>query len=97
MIADLERIKETLEKETGKVATLRCWAEAAGVHEKVLLQHLRFGWYCQDELIRSTRSLVLYLARNYRGLGVALDDLMQVCETYIHFVVVHSAYYNITH
>ncbi|KAH0989883.1 hypothetical protein GBA52_001366 [Prunus armeniaca] len=77
VIADLERIKETLEKETGKVVTLRCWAEAAGVHERVLLQHLRFGWYCQDELIRSTRSLVLYLARNYRGLGVALDDLIQ--------------------
>ncbi|KAL6216529.1 hypothetical protein ACLB2K_009752 [Fragaria x ananassa] len=77
VIADLERLKVTLEKETGKVPTLRCWAEAAGVDEKVLQQQLHFGWYCQDELVRSTRSLVLYLARNYRGLGVALDDLLQ--------------------
>ncbi|KAM0968496.1 hypothetical protein ACFX2A_017142 [Malus domestica] len=77
VIANLERIKATLEKETGTVATLSCWAEAVGVHEKVLLQKLHFGWYCQDELIRSTRSLVLYLARSYRGLGVAMDDLLQ--------------------
>lgn len=77
VIADLERLKATLEKETGKVPTLRCWAEAAGVDEKVLQQQLHFGWCCQDELVRSTRSLVLYLARNYRGLGVALDDLLQ--------------------
>ncbi|KAM1289519.1 hypothetical protein ACFX2I_016771 [Malus domestica] len=77
VIANLERIKATLEKETGTVATLSCWAEAAGVHEKVLLQKLHFGWYCQDELIRSTRSLVIYLARSYRGLGVAMDDLLQ--------------------
>ncbi|CAN6539987.1 unnamed protein product [Malus baccata var. baccata] len=80
VIANLERIKATLEKETGTVATLSCWAEAAGVHEKVLLQKLHFGWYCQDELIRSTRSLVLYLAKSYRGLGVAMNDLLQVCE-----------------
>ncbi|XP_062019480.1 RNA polymerase sigma factor sigC isoform X1 [Rosa rugosa] len=77
VIADLERLKAMLEKETGKVPTLRCWAEAAGVDEKVLQQQLHFGWYCQDELVRSSRSLVLYLARNYRGLGVALDDLLQ--------------------
>ncbi|KAM1013293.1 hypothetical protein EV1_042891 [Malus domestica] len=77
VIAKLERVKATLEKETGTVATLSCWAEAAGVHKKVLLQKLHFGWYCQDELIRSTRSLVLYLARSYRGLGVAMDDLLQ--------------------
>ncbi|RXH72714.1 hypothetical protein DVH24_012398 [Malus domestica] len=77
VIANLERIKATLEKETGTVATLSCWAEAVGFHEKVLLQKLHFGWYCQDELIRSTRSLVLYLARSYRGLGVAMDDLLQ--------------------
>ncbi|CAN6583326.1 unnamed protein product [Malus baccata var. baccata] len=77
VIANLERVKATLEKETGTVATLSCWAEAAGVQKKVLLQKLHFGWYCQDELIRSTRSLVLYLARSYRGLGVAMDDLLQ--------------------
>uniref|UniRef100_A0A2N9H1L4 RNA polymerase sigma-70 domain-containing protein n=1 Tax=Fagus sylvatica TaxID=28930 RepID=A0A2N9H1L4_FAGSY len=76
-VANLERIRRTLEEETGRVASLSCWAEAAGLDEMVLQQNLYFGWYCRDELIRSTRSLVLYLARNYRGLGIALEDLLQ--------------------
>ncbi|KAG7965999.1 hypothetical protein I3843_08G027800 [Carya illinoinensis] len=77
VVANLERIRITLEEETGRVASLSCWAEAAGLDEKVLQQHLHFGWCCRDELLRSTRSLVLYLARNYRGLGIALEDLLQ--------------------
>ncbi|KAJ4708139.1 RNA polymerase sigma factor [Melia azedarach] len=77
VVANLERIRTTLEKETGQVVSLKCWAEAAGVSEKVLQQHLGFGWYCRDELLRSTRSLVLFLARNYKGLGIPFSDLLQ--------------------
>nr|QKY65002.1 plastidic RNA polymerase sigma-subunit 3 [Passiflora contracta] len=77
MVSDLERIRATLEEETGRVISLSCWAEAAGLDKKVLQQQLRFGWYCRDELIKSTRSLVLYIARNYRIKGIALDDLLQ--------------------
>ncbi|PON71375.1 RNA polymerase sigma factor [Trema orientale] len=77
MVSKLEQIRAALEKETGGIVSLSCWAEAAGVDEKMLQQNLHFGWRCQDELIRSTKSLVLYLARNYRGLGIALDDLLQ--------------------
>ncbi|XWS70277.1 hypothetical protein CRYUN_Cryun03dG0034700 [Craigia yunnanensis] len=77
VVANLERIRTTCEEETGKVVSFSCWAEAAGVNEKVLQQQLRFGWYCRDELLRSTRSLVLYSARNYRGLGIAHEDLIQ--------------------
>lgn len=86
MVANLERIRRTLEEETGRVATISCWAEAAGLDEKVLQKNLHFGWYCRDEIIRSTRSLVLYLARNYRGLGIALEDLIQVCQTKFSFI-----------
>lgn len=67
-----------LEKEAGEVASLSRWAKAAGVEKKVLQEKLHFGWYCRDELLRSTRSLVLYIARNYRGLGVDFEDLLQV-------------------
>ena len=81
MVANLERIKTMLEKQTGQVVSLNCWAEAAGLDKKVLLQNLWFGWYCKDELIRSTHSLVLFLARNYRGFGIPMEDLLQVCET----------------
>lgn len=79
VVAELERIRRTLEEETGRVASLSCWAQAARLDEKVLQQHLHYGWHCRDELIRSTRSLVLYLARDYRGQGIALEDLFQVC------------------
>ncbi|PSR89323.1 RNA polymerase sigma factor sigC like [Actinidia chinensis var. chinensis] len=77
LVEDLEIIKTVLEKETGQVASLSSWAEAVGVDAKVLQQRLHFGWCCRDELLRSSRSLVVYLARNYRGLGVAIEDLIQ--------------------
>ncbi|XP_031382739.1 RNA polymerase sigma factor sigC-like isoform X2 [Punica granatum] len=77
VIAHLERIRTILEEETGQVVSLACWAEAAGVDEKDLQRSLHFGWFCRDEILRSTRSLVLFLARNYRGLGIALEDLVQ--------------------
>lgn len=78
MVAELESIRTILEEETGRVASFSSWAEAAGLSQKVLQQRLHFGWYCRDELIRSTKSLIIYLARNYRGLGVSFEDLVQV-------------------
>ncbi|RDX61363.1 RNA polymerase sigma factor sigC, partial [Mucuna pruriens] len=77
VLAELEKIRMAIEEDTNRVASLSSWAEASGVDEKVLQKLLRHGYYCRDELIRSTRSLVLYLARKYRGMGVALDDLLQ--------------------
>nr|CAB83107.1 sigma factor 3 [Sinapis alba] len=77
IVADMERIRTKLEEETGKVASMSCWAEAAGMNQKLLMHNLHFGWYCRDELVKSTRSLVLFLARNYRGLGIAHEDLIQ--------------------
>lgn len=82
MVSDLERIRTTLEEEIGQVVSLSCWAEAAGVDKKVLRQRLLFGWYCQDELIQSTQSSVLFLALNYRGMGIAVEDLLQVHKLY---------------
>nr|AKC88701.1 sigma factor [Pelargonium transvaalense] len=77
VMADLERIRTTLEEATGRVARLSCWAEAAELEQKVLQQRLQFGWQCRNELVRSSRSLVIYLARYYRGPGVAFEDLLQ--------------------
>ncbi|XP_039044205.1 RNA polymerase sigma factor sigC-like isoform X1 [Hibiscus syriacus] len=77
VVANLERIKTTMEEETGRAVSLSCWAEAAKLTAKVLQHNLHYGWYCRDELLRSTRSLVLYFARNYRGLGIAHEDLIQ--------------------
>ncbi|XP_054788741.1 RNA polymerase sigma factor sigC isoform X2 [Prosopis cineraria] len=77
VLIGLERIKAAMEEDTTEVVTLRSWAEAAGVDEKRLWQHLHYGLYCRDELIRSTRSLVLYLAKKYKGMGIASEDLLQ--------------------
>ncbi|XP_047327316.1 RNA polymerase sigma factor sigC [Impatiens glandulifera] len=77
LVINLEQIKSVLEEETGQVASLTTWAEAAGLKKKVLQQQLHFGWYCRDELLRSTHSLISYLARNYRGHGVPYEDLIQ--------------------
>lgn len=77
LVAELEKVRLILEEETGEAATLSSWAEATGVKKKELLHHLHYGWHCMDELVRSTRSQVLFIARNYRGLGVSFDDLIQ--------------------
>ncbi|XP_008799751.2 RNA polymerase sigma factor sigC isoform X1 [Phoenix dactylifera] len=76
-VANLERTCIKLEEKIGQPASYARWAEAAGIDQKTLHQRLQFGWYCRDELIKSTRSLVIYLARKYRGMGIAFDDLLQ--------------------
>ncbi|KAE8693609.1 hypothetical protein F3Y22_tig00110797pilonHSYRG00005 [Hibiscus syriacus] len=77
VITNLERIRTIMEEEPGKVVSMSCGAEAAKLTEKVLKQHLCYGWCCRDELLRSTRSLVPYFTRNYWGLGIAHEDLIQ--------------------
>ncbi|XP_077211459.1 RNApolymerase sigma-subunit C [Tasmannia lanceolata] len=76
-VAKLERIRTSLEEKIGRAASFGRWADAAGINEKDLKQRLHFGWYCRDRLLKSTHSLVLYLARNYRGRGIGLEDLLQ--------------------
>ncbi|XP_071705036.1 RNA polymerase sigma factor sigC isoform X1 [Rutidosis leptorrhynchoides] len=77
MVANLERIRNMLEEETGNMVSFSSWAAAAGVDKKELVENLQFGWCCRDELLRSTRSLVIYLAKNYNCQGIAFKDLIQ--------------------
>ncbi|KAK7282948.1 hypothetical protein RIF29_12089 [Crotalaria pallida] len=77
VLAELEKIRAAIEEDTNQVASLSSWAEAAGVDDQVLKQNLLYGQYCRDELIRSTRSLVLYVARKYKGMGISMEDLLQ--------------------
>ncbi|WOK97927.1 RNA polymerase sigma factor sigC [Canna indica] len=76
-LSNLEKIYKDLEKEIGELPTFTRWAEAAGLDQKTLQRRLQFGWYCRDKLLRSTRSLVMFIAKNYRGMGIAFDDLLQ--------------------
>ncbi|CAA6671647.1 unnamed protein product [Spirodela intermedia] len=87
-VAKLERIRDELEERTGRASSFSRWAEAAGTDERTLQQRLHFGWYCKDSLLKSTRSLVIYLARSYRGMGIAFDDLIQQriqVSTYVQY------------
>ncbi|XP_031737166.1 RNA polymerase sigma factor sigC isoform X2 [Cucumis sativus] len=77
VVANLERIRETLEKESGRIASMSCWAEAASVDIKDLQKQLQFGSFCRDELLRSTNSLVVFLAKKYRCSGLPMEDLVQ--------------------
>ena len=77
-MATLEKIRDELEERTGIVSSFSRWADAAETDEATLQRRLHFGWHCKDSLLRSTRSLVVYLARSYRGMGIAFEDLIQV-------------------
>nr|AKC88683.1 sigma factor [Erodium texanum] len=77
VMTELERIRAALEEGTGQIASLSCWAEAAGIDQKLLQQQLHYGWKCRDEILRSTRPLVMYLSRYYRRPGVAIEELLQ--------------------
>ncbi|MCH96669.1 RNA polymerase sigma factor sigC-like, partial [Trifolium medium] len=77
VLAELEKMRTAIEEDTTQAVSMSSWAEASGVDEKVLKQQLYHGYYCKEELIRSTRSLVLYFAKKYRGMGIALEDLLQ--------------------
>ncbi|KAK1285643.1 RNA polymerase sigma factor sigC [Acorus calamus] len=77
-VVKFERIRMKAEEKIGRAVSYAEWAEVAGIDERTLRQRLHFGWYCKDKLLKSTRSLVIYIARNYRGMGVAFDDLIQI-------------------
>ncbi|KAG9456537.1 hypothetical protein H6P81_001045 [Aristolochia fimbriata] len=75
-VANLERIRISLEERIEMVSFKR-WADAVGISERELRQRLYSGWDCRDKLLKSSRSLVVYLARNYRGQGISAEDLVQ--------------------
>ncbi|CAA0806699.1 RNA polymerase sigma factor sigC [Striga hermonthica] len=77
MVAKLEKLRVMLEDETGQIASPSDWAKVAGFEKNELRQHLHYGWYCRDELLKSTRSLVIFISKNYWGLGVPFEDLVQ--------------------
>ncbi|GER56108.1 RNA polymerase sigma factor rpoD, partial [Striga asiatica] len=77
MVTKLEKLRVMLEDETGQIASLSDWAKVAGFEKNELRQHLHYGWYCRDELLKSTRSLVIFISKNYWGLGVPFEDLVQ--------------------
>lgn len=73
----LERLQVELAERCGGQPTFSQWAAAAGVDQKTLRKRLDYGILCKDKMIKSNIRLVISIAKNYQGVGMNLQDLVQ--------------------
>ncbi|KAL2478445.1 RNA polymerase sigma factor sigB [Forsythia ovata] len=73
----LERLQVELTERYGDQLTFSQWAAAAGVDQKTLRKRLNYGILCKDKMIKSNIRLVISIAKNYQGVGMNLQDLVQ--------------------
>ncbi|XP_060217861.1 RNA polymerase sigma factor sigB-like [Lycium barbarum] len=73
----LERLEVELVERCGGQPTFSQWAAAAGVDQKTLRKRLNYGILCKDKMIKSNVRLVISIAKNYQGVGMNLQDLVQ--------------------
>ena len=76
----LERLHEELVKRCGCPPTFGQWAAAAGLDQMTLRRRINYGIRCRDKMIKSNVRLVISIAKNYQGVGMHLQDLVQVCS-----------------
>lgn len=74
----LERLQKELTERYGDQFTFAQWAAAASVDQKTLRERLNYGILCKDKMIKSNIRLVISIAKNYQGVGMNLQDLVQV-------------------
>lgn len=64
------------------------WAESAGLNCQALQTQLRCGNRSREKLVQANLRLVHHVAKNYQGLGLSLEDLLQVVfaklKTFFH-------------
>ncbi|KAM6593236.1 hypothetical protein CsatA_000939 [Cannabis sativa] len=73
----LEQVKDRLQSEFGREPTLVEWAEAVGIHYRILRTQICSGTSSREKLICSNLRMVVHIAKQYQGRGVGLQDLMQ--------------------
>ncbi|CAJ1972950.1 unnamed protein product [Sphenostylis stenocarpa] len=73
----LEKLQGDLAERCGGQPTFGQWAAVAGVDQKTLRKRLDYGRYCKDKMIKSNIRLVISIAKNYKGSGMNLQDLVQ--------------------
>lgn len=54
-----------------------CALPISGVDQKTLRKRLNYGILCKDKMIKSNVRLVISIAKNYQGVGMNLQDLVQ--------------------
>lgn len=79
----LERLQVELTERCGGQPTFTQWAAAAGVDQMTLRKRLNYGILCKDKMIKSNVRLVISIAKNYQGVGMNLQDLVQVFMVHV--------------
>nr|XP_012570330.1 RNA polymerase sigma factor sigF, chloroplastic-like isoform X2 [Cicer arietinum] len=77
----LEELKTSLQSQFGREPTMVEWAEGAGLNWRKLKAQLRSGNRSREKLIQANLRMVHYVAKNYQGRGLSLEDLLQEGST----------------
>nr|AKC88651.1 sigma factor [Erodium foetidum] len=73
----LEMLQKELAERCGGDPTFSQWAAAAGVDQRTLQSRLNYGISCKEKMIKCNLRLVVSIAKNYTGVGLDLQDLIQ--------------------
>lgn len=76
-LARVEEVKKRLEKQFGREPTLAEWAGAVGMSLQVLHSCLQSGHRSRQKMIYANFRLVIYIAKQYEGRGLDIQDLLQ--------------------
>lgn len=81
----LEKLHEELAEHGGQ-PTIAQWASVAGLDRKTLRERVNYGIHCKERMIKSNIRLVISIAKNYQGVGMNLEDLVQVIACAFLFI-----------
>ncbi|XP_078149372.1 RNApolymerase sigma subunit 2 [Carex rostrata] len=73
----LEEVQKELREQNGEDPSFAMWAEAAHIDQRTLQRRLEYGTRCKEKMIRCNTRLVVSIAKNYMGAGLAFEDLVQ--------------------
>lgn len=73
----LEKLYDELKERYGSEPSYMQWAAAAGIDQLTLRKNITYGKICKDKMIKSNVRLVISIAKNYQGVGMNLQDLVQ--------------------
>nr|AKC88649.1 sigma factor [California macrophylla] len=73
----LEMLQKELAERCGGEPTFSQWSAAAGVDQRTLQSRINYGAACKEKMIKCNTRLVVSIAKNYMGVGLDLQDLIQ--------------------